>query len=148
MPGKTKEKVDKLLLKNISRLLSVKLTDRELRESGDELAATVQEIDAEEDRQKNIKDQLKTRLSELTSKQSRLALRISRREEFREVQVAIEMHISGQVSETRLDTGEVLILREAYEEEKQLPLSKTEEDKPGGETEPAPEAKAEESVSA
>jgi len=123
---------DKILLHNVSRLLSVKLTDAELRQSGDELAATVQEIDAEEDRQKNIKDQLKTRLSELTSKQSRLALRISRREEFRDVQVAIEMHVSGQVSETRIDTGEVLILREAYDEEKQLPLGNEEkpEEKP------------------
>lgn len=120
------EKETKVLLRHVSRLLSVKLTDDELRQSGDELAATVQEIDAEEDRQKNIKDQLKTRLSELTSKQSRLALHISRKEEFREVQVAIEMHVSGQVSETRVDTGEVLTLREAREEEKQLPLSKAE----------------------
>ena len=111
-------------IRTISRLLAVKLTDDELRASGDELAATVQEIDAEEDRQKSIKDQLKTRLSELTAKQSRLALRISRKEEFRDVQVAIEMHPSGQVSETRIDTGEVLTLREAYDEEKQLPLGK------------------------
>lgn len=122
--SKIKEKENIILLRTESRLLPVKLNDVELRQSGDDLAATVQEINSEEDRQKNIKDQLKARMSELTSKQSRLALRISRKEEFREVPVLIEMHTSGQVSETRKDTGEVLIIREAKDYEKQLPLDK------------------------
>ena len=117
-----KDKKGIIPIRMVSRLLPVKLTEEELRASGDELAVTVQEIDAEEDRQKSIKAQLKTRMSELTAKMSKLALRISRKEEFRDVQVAIEMQASGQVTETRPDTGEVLTIREAYEEEQQLSL--------------------------
>ena len=123
MPS-TKEnvKVTVMLLKNVSRLLPVNLTDAELRSSGDELAATVQEISSEDDRQKEIKDQLKARMSELVAKQSKLALRISSKKELRDTQIKIEMHINGKVTETRIDTGEVLTLREPYEDEKQLPL--------------------------
>lgn len=136
--GKAKEK-GTVLIKNVTRFLSVKLTDEELRHSGDELAATVQEINAEADRQKSIKDDLKARLSEMTAKQSKLSNRIVRREEYRDVQVAIELHSSGQVSETRTDTGEVIFLREANEDEMQLPLGKakeqTESDSPPAEAE-------------
>ena len=127
MVSKTKKVENTIPIKTVSRLLPVKLTEPELMQTGQDLAATVQDIASEEDKQKEVKDQLKVRMSELVSKQTKLALRISRKEEYREVQVKIEMHTSGQVSETRVDTGEVLVLREAYEEEKQLPLAKQEE---------------------
>ena len=137
-----KEKETRVLLKHVSRMLACKLTDDELRQSGDELAATVQEINAEADRQKSIKDDLKARLSELAARESKLSNRIMRREEYRDVQVAIEMHDSGQVSETRLDTGQILTLRAAYEEEKQLPLSNAERELLETEPETEPEAEA------
>ena len=117
-----KKEVDTILIKTVSRLLPVELTDAELREAGDELAATVQEINSEDNRQKEIKDQLKARMSELEAKQSKLAMKITQKKEYRDIQVRIEMHTSGQVSETRIDTGKVLTLRDPYEEEKQFPL--------------------------
>ncbi len=124
MVSKTKKEENVIPIKTVSLLLPVKLTEVELMQTGQDLAATVQDIASEEDKQKEVKDQLKVRMSELVAKQTKLALRISRKEDYREVQVKIEMHTSGQVSETRTDTGEVLTLREAYEEEKQLPLDK------------------------
>jgi len=127
--SETKKEGTTIPIRNVSRLLPVKLTEVELMQTGQDLAATVQDIASEEDRQKGIKDQLKVRMSELVAKETKLALLISRKEEYREVTVKIEIRESGQVSETRVDTGEVLILREAHEDERQLPLAKQEEPK-------------------
>uniref|UniRef100_A0A6M3J2F9 Uncharacterized protein n=1 Tax=viral metagenome TaxID=1070528 RepID=A0A6M3J2F9_9ZZZZ len=127
MPAKETKEIT-IPIKTVSRLLPVILTDDDLRNKGGELASTVQEINGEEDKQKEIKDQLKARMSQLVAKQSTLANTISNKKEYQDVQVKIEMHASGQVSETRVDTGEVIVLREAYEDEKQLSLSQIPEE--------------------
>lgn len=112
-------KDDIRVLKVQTRTLPVRLNDNELRQRGDELAVTVQELSAEEDRQKNLKDQMKARISELQARQQKLALIVSRREEFRDVEVACEVVADNMVREVRRDTGEVLLTRPFRDEERQ-----------------------------
>ena len=70
-------------------VLACRLTDGELQEAGADLAAVVQDIAGEEDRQKDIKAQMQARKMELTAKQTVLAIKVSRREEHRDVEVTI-----------------------------------------------------------
>jgi len=116
------------IIKVSTRRLPCKLCDDELRQKGDELAVTCQEISNEEQNQKQIKDQLKLKMSELESRQGSLALIISRREEYRDVEVEVEFletgDNAGQVRETRKDTGEILVTRPPtdYERQPTLPV--------------------------
>lgn len=110
-------------LRTETRMMPVRLTDEELRQKADELAYSVQEIADEGDRQKNIKDQMKARMSELTSKQRRLALVVSRKEEFRDVEIGIELGADNQVKEVRKDTGEVILMRPVRDSERQYSLA-------------------------
>ncbi len=111
------------VIKTQPRSMPCILTEAELKQKSRELATTVQEISAEEDRQKNIKDQLKAALSELSSRETRLAGEVARGEVYREVDV--EYRIDGEgglVQEVRLDTGEIISSRPARDEERQLAL--------------------------
>ena len=114
------------LLKTTSRSLACALTDAELRVKGDELAVTCQEITNQEANEKQIKDSLKLKMSELASRRGTLALVISRREEYRTVEVEIEYLLTGddqgQVRETRTDTGEIMIMRPPNDSERQPEL--------------------------
>ncbi len=115
-----------ILLRTATRKLPCKLTEAELRAKGDELAVTVQEIANEDNNQKQIKDQLKLKMSELEAREGSLALIISRREDYRDVEVVVEFletgDNAGQVKETRKDTGEVLIIRPPADSERQPQL--------------------------
>lgn len=113
-------------LRRSTRLLPCKLNETELNAKGQELAQTVQEIAGEEIRQKGIKDQLKARLSELQSRQSKIALVVTQREEYRDVVVVVELREDGTVQERRLDTEEVMIVRPMKDEERQLTLEAAE----------------------
>ena len=64
---------------------------------------------------------MKARLTELQSRQTQLAIRVSKREEYRDVNVEnrIEADI---VQECRLDTGEIINTRPARDDERQLAL--------------------------
>lgn len=116
------------VLRTQTRSLPCKLTDDEVRNAGGELAAVVQDIAAEEERQTDVKAQMKARLTELQSRQTQLAIKVSRREEFREAKVEYEINDGADiVTERRLDTGEVMTIRPARDDEHQLAL--------GGETE-------------
>jgi len=107
-------------LRKETRNLACKLTDPELRIKGDELATTVQEIATEAGNQKGIKDSLKMRMSELVSRQGRLAYVVSRREEYRDVEVSVDMDdLTGQVTEVRMDSGELIQTRPPRESERQ-----------------------------
>lgn len=112
-----------LTIKSETRSLPCKLTDIELRQRADELALTIQEVNSEEDRQKNLKDQMKAKMSELQSRSTRLALVVSRREEYRDVEVTIEMREDGNMMETRRDTAEVLCIRPPRDFERQPRLN-------------------------
>jgi len=90
---------DREILRTTTRSLPVKLLDRELLAIGGELAATNQDITMEEDRQNDIKTQMKARLTELQARQTQLTLKIVRREEYREVEV--EERITAAVESCR-----------------------------------------------
>lgn len=111
------------VLRTEARFLPVKLDQDELRDRGDKLAAVIQDLNAEENRQVDMKAQMKARLSELDAKKTQLAIVISRREEDRDVQVDIFADYGRAVMEVvRRDTGEVLNSRRMTEEERQQAL--------------------------
>ena len=109
-------------LQRITRSLPCKLTAAEFVARGQELAETVQGVNNEELNQKGIRDQLKAKLTELQSKQARLASVVARSEEYREVIVILEARADGKAQEAREDTGEILNVREMRDDEKQLAL--------------------------
>lgn len=106
-------------LKRTNRNMPCNLTAQELASKAQELAETVQEVNNEELNQKSIKDQLKAKLTELQSKQSRLASIVARKEEYRDVAISVISMGDGKVQEVRMDTGEALTTREMNESEKQ-----------------------------
>ena len=60
------------IIETRTRQLPVTLTQEELRTVSLEFADTFHELNAEEQTQKNIKDQMKAKLSELNAKLTRL----------------------------------------------------------------------------
>lgn len=114
-----KENPEAKLLRTETRDLPCKLTVEELRDKADELATTVQAIESEKARQDSVKAELKATMTELESRQTRLAQVVSRREEYRDVKVIIELHENDIVKETREDTGDVIQIRPARDRERQ-----------------------------
>ena len=107
------------IVRTETRNLPCKLTDGELRERSDELATTVQAVEGEKARQDSVKAELKAKMSELESRQTRLAQVVSRKEEYRDVKVSIELHANDLVKEVRQDTGELITVRPAKDFELQ-----------------------------
>ncbi len=108
------------LLETKTQSLPCKLTKEELLVYGDELARLSQEITAEEERQVDIKAQMKARLTELESKRTQVVIKVSRKEEYRDVKVRLEISENANICrELREDTGEIIKTREPYPEERQ-----------------------------
>ena len=107
------------ILRTETRNLPCKLTNDELRDKADELASTVQAIEGEKSRQDSVKAELKATMAELESRQTRLAQVVSRREEYRDVKVVVELHENDIVREVREDTGEAIQTRPARDTERQ-----------------------------
>ena len=116
------------MTENVGRSIRVenlpcKLTEKELRTAGSDLAGVVQDIATEADRHVDIKSQMKARLSELEARKSILAITISRREEYRDVEIEVlSNYDEGIVRRVRMDTGEVLHERPMREDERQSSL--------------------------
>lgn len=112
------------LLRETTRALSCKLTDDEVRQSGEALAALVEDMANEEARATDVKQQLKARMTELESKRYQLASKVRRREEIRDVAVKLLLHENNLVHIVRTDTAEVIETRPATDRERQpdLPL--------------------------
>lgn len=111
------------ITKTETRTLPVRLTESDLRERGDSLAAVIQDLNTEERRQIDIKAQMKARLCELDAKKTQLAITISRREEDRDVMVDVWHDYERlRVSVVRRDTGEEIHHRAMTQEETQQPL--------------------------
>ena len=109
--------------KHRNELLTCVLTEEELRGYGVDLALCVQDVAAETDRQADIRAQMKARMAELEARQSQLAIKISRREEYRDVDVEVEYDYDGGCVRTvRTDTGEQLSDRPMREDERQPAL--------------------------
>lgn len=101
-----------------TRLLAVALTDAETLAAADELARCLQDIETEEGRAAQVKADLKSRVAALEAKRSSLALKVSRREEHRDIGVE-KLLLAGEVYEVRVDTGEEIFRRLAREDELQ-----------------------------
>lgn len=117
--AEVKENSKAKLLRTETRSLPCKLTDVELRDKADELATTVQAIEGEKARQDSVKAELKATMTELESRQTRLAQVVSRREQYRDVKCIIELHENDIIKEIRDDTGETLQIRPARDAERQ-----------------------------
>lgn len=125
--------------KRIVRNLPVKLTNDELIEFGRRLAQTNGDIHTEEDRQTQIKAELKAKLGAIESERSRLAGIVSAARENRDVPCDMVFNYSQLMVEViRLDTKEVIETRRMTEAEQQRKLF---EDKPeqAGAVEKTPE---------
>ena len=112
-------------LKKIMRNLPCRLTERELLDRADQLSVVVQETNAEEGRQTDVKAQMKAKLTELDARKTRLAITIGRKEEYRDVEVELMADVqAGTVTIYRMDTAEALETRPMTEQERQssLPL--------------------------
>ncbi len=107
-------------LRRGAQKLPVRLNEEELRQKGDELAATCQEISHETADQETIKRQLKAKLAELEARRDNLAALVSSKRDYRDVEVSYRLGDDGtKVQETRIDTGEILIVRAAQDLERQ-----------------------------
>jgi len=105
-------------LKTCTKELPCKLTDAEVQMAGAELAAAVEAVNTEKERQKQIKADMKAWLMELSGDVDKLAHKVSRREEMREVEVEIVLVPDSMlVQEVRIDTGEVILTRRAGNDE-------------------------------
>jgi len=112
-----------------TRNLPVALTDDEIRKAGDALAMACEDITSEEARAKEIKDDLKNRMSSLEAERNRLAVLVRRKEEYRQVEVDIWFDYQrGMVEEIRTDTGEQIKIRPMTDDERQqgLPMDEPE----------------------
>jgi len=109
--------------RTFTRTLPVILTHDEVRQVGHDLAVTIQDIDSEDRRQTDIKAQMKARLAELTAKQTRLALMVTREEDFRDIEIQAFVNDKGLVEEIRIDTKEVINTRPLLDEERQRMLA-------------------------
>jgi hypothetical protein len=112
-------------LSTFTKPMPVALTDDEYMDRAKQLAACCQDIQAEEDRAKDIKEQLKARLSQLTSHRTDLSIAVSRREEMRPIEmVVLADYEAGEAITVRSDTVRVESRRPLTDAERQshLPL--------------------------
>ena len=105
-----------------SQLLPVMLTQEEILALSRELAHTVQTVGAEAEHQKNLKDSMKAKMSELQARMTRISLVVAAGTEYRQVEVEYRLTAEGLIQEVRLDTGEIQITRPPHDSERQLIL--------------------------
>ncbi len=110
------------IIKVSTNRLPCQLDDTEVLSTAKELADAIQETAAEEEAQKNLKDQMKAKLSELVARTTRLAIVVATRQEYRDVEVTTQYQADGQVQEVRGDTGEIILVRPPREDERQTRL--------------------------
>lgn len=117
------EKQRYVSIKRITRNLPCRLTETELLDRADQLSVVVQETNAEEGRQTDVKAQMKAKLTELDARKTRLAITIGRKEEYRDVEVELVADVqAGTVTIYRMDTSEALETRPMTEQERQAAL--------------------------
>lgn len=109
--------------KTVVRSLPCRLTDEELLKAGGDLATAVQDIAAEEGRQADVKASMKAKLAEIEARRTQIAIKVSRKEEHRDVEVDIwHDYQRAVVQEIRRDTGEVIGTRVMSDTERQQKL--------------------------
>jgi len=110
-------------IRTFTRTLAVILTADEVMQAGHQLAETIQDINSEQRRQDDMKAQMKARLAELAAKQTRLAIMVTRVEDFRDVEIHAIVNDKGLVEEIRTDTKEIITTRPLLDEERQRMLA-------------------------
>lgn len=109
--------------KRVVRNLPVKLTNDELLEFGRRLAQTSADIHAEEERQTNVKAELKAKLGSIETERTRLAGIVTSGRENRDVPCDMILDYSRLIVEVvRLDSKEVVDTRRMTEAEQQRSL--------------------------
>lgn len=109
-------------LKNLERSLPVKLTREEVLEKGAELAGVVEDIDLETEDQKEQRQGMKSRMTELESRRARVASVIRRGQENRRVECTQYLTDDKHVILVRDDSGEEIEKRMAHDDELQQSL--------------------------
>jgi hypothetical protein len=123
MKAKPKKVTTRVLVANKTQLLTCPLTDEEFMLRAHHLALVCQDIENEEDRQSQIKADMKAALAKLEAEQSRLTLIVARKAEVRDVLVdIIADDVAGEAITVRQDTGEIIHRRQLEPAERQLPL--------------------------
>ena len=108
------------VLRRITKLLPVALTDGELRDRGSALALTREKLETQRIESSVAKKQLKEAEEKLELETSRLAHIVRDRCEAREVPVEVRVgKRAGYIDEVRTDTGEVLHSRKMHPDEAQ-----------------------------
>ena len=109
--------------KRVVRNLPVKLKDAELLEFGKRLAQSSADIHGEEERQQQVKAELKAKLGAIESERTRLAGIVSSGRENRDVSCDMILDFSRLIVEVvRLDTREVVETRRMTDGEQQRSL--------------------------
>jgi hypothetical protein len=109
------------LLKTEKQSLMTKLTHDECREKGKELAELCQKIRKAEDDEAARRKAIKENIDGLRSDQVSLATVVKEGQEYRLVDVRIELD-GETVRQARIDTGEIVFTRPATKEELQQRL--------------------------
>lgn len=107
----------------IKETLPCKLTDDERLARADDLANAVQVVEQVRQEKKSLVRQVDARLNAAESKREELADVVASGREYREVIVhQVFDYDKGVVTETRIDTGEVIASRDLTDEERQASL--------------------------
>lgn len=109
-------------LKQEERWLICKLTPDEIRRKGQELAVQCEKIVKAEEEETNRKKSAKDRIDALKNNRDNLASVVHAEEERRDIMVYTEID-GSEVTETRMDTGEIIQKRPATKDELQQRLS-------------------------
>jgi hypothetical protein len=99
-----------------------RLNDDEFRDRASQLAATLEDLGAEESRQEMLKREMKSAPAVIEARRDQLGLVVSRCSELRPVEVEDRVNGSDTVERIRMDTGEVIHARPLADGERQLPL--------------------------
>ena len=119
------KKADKLKLLPVeTQMLTCQLTEDEIRQHGQTLAAVLEDISTEQARQTSFKTEMKATIAGLESRSAALSSQIRRGEELRDVQVQPELDFGENVyRERRTDTDEIINERAIEEDERQEHLN-------------------------
>ena len=115
------------IIKRESRILPTNLTPEERMVLALEMANSIQAMAVELEVQKNLKDQMKAKLSELQAQQTRLSKVVASGIDYRLVDVESRWVDNDTITEVRMDTGEIVFSRSPRESERQGRLSITAE---------------------
>lgn len=123
MTLKVDEPITHKIHRTVVRSLPCRLNDEELLKAGGDLATAVQDLAAEEGRQADIKASMKAKVTEIEARRTQLAIKVSRKEEHRDVEVDIwHDYQRAVVQEIRRDTGEIISTRVMSDAERQQAL--------------------------